>query len=528
MKILAVVDKIPSAIAKCALAGNHLKKWITYDIVAVHPKRPSVEQLEEFRSKAWEADVIDFQYWKSAVNLIDLFPFLKDKPKILTHHNPYDVELENWWEKFDEVIVKNKTQQAAIQNKFNKSPIYIPHTIDLDFFKFQREYPSENVFKVIMVAARIEPSKGILEVAKACRKTKTNFILVGRISDMNYMQEIMHEAGNYIDFRSDISEEELRDSYYEAHLLINNSKDGFESGTMPHLEAMACGTPVLTRNVGLVPDINNGKNMVVRSGEKEDVDEIAEYIEKLKGDRKQRLQLRENAFGTILDRDDEYTALRYYRIYRQVKYKQKLVSIIIPTYNRADVLQINLLSIARQTYQNIEVIVVDDGSTDNTKEVVDMFKEESDMVIKYIKLEKDGYGLAKARNMGVMEASGEILIFVDDRYSLDGYAVDKFVSNLLIGHWVFGCKGFDKKSFVENFSCIYKKDLARIGMFNERINIYGGMTRDLTCKMRYNNIKSVYCPEAKATVLVDSKSRYTKKAEIIKAKLLLYKLWGID
>jgi len=529
MKVLAVVDKLGSAIWKCATAENNLSKYIDYEIVAVHPKKPSVEQLEEFRIKSFEADLIDFQYWKSGLKLLELFPHLKDKPKILTHHNPYDLELENWWQYFDEVVVKNKTQQEILQNKFNRNPVFIPHTIDLDFYKFQREYPSDDVFKVIMVAARIEPTKGILEVAKACRMTKTHFILVGRISDMNYMQEVVHAAGDYIDTRLDISEEDLRQAYYDANILINNSKDGFESGTMPHLEGMACGVPVLTRNVGLVPDIYKEGNMLVRKGDKENVEEIASCITELRNDRERRLRMREDGFKAIIDRDNEYSALRYYKLYQAVmNARVPLVSVIIPTYNRSEVLAVSLTSLLRQTYKNIEVVIVDDGSTDNTADIINTFREETSLVIKYIKQDKNGYGLARARNTGVMEAAGEVLVILDDRFALEKDAVEKLVSRLVLNTWVFGDKGANKDSFVENFSCIYKKDLAKIGMFNERINVYGGMTRELTCKMRYTNLKAVYCPEAKARVLVDSKSRYTKKPDIIKAKLLLYKLWGID
>ncbi len=458
--------------------------------------------------------------------LLGGFPFLKDKKKILTHHNPYDCEIEDWWDKYDEVVVKNQTQQKTMQIKFNKTPVLIPHSIDLEKFKFQREYPEDNVFKAIMVAARIESSKGVLEVAKACKETRTRLILVGRISDMDYMQQVMSEGGDYIDFRQNLSDEELLKSYYEAHIHICNSKDNFESGTLPILESMACGVPVLTRSVGLVPDIYNKKNMVVRTGVKEDWQDLANEIEKLKNDRELRKSIREEAFSSIVDRDDEYTARKYYALYRQVLFGEKpLVSVIIPTYNRKDILQLGLTSIVAQHYPNIEVIVVDDGSDDGTKEMVEEFKESTDMVIKYIYFKNEGYGLARSRNAGLVEANGEIVCFMDDRYMMSRNAVEVFVSKLEPKTWVFGNKEANKSSFVENFSAIHKRDLISIGGFNERINFWGGMTRDITLKMRYNNIKSLYCPNAEAKVLISSKSKYSKKDDLIKAKLLLWKLW---
>jgi len=521
MKILIVVDKEKSAIWRCAKAMERMRDWFDFDIVAVHPKRPSVDQLETFRRLAMDADLIDFQYWKTAEMLLGSFGFLKDKPKILAHHNPYDLDRLNWWEKYNEVIITNSAMEKVIKEAFHKQPVKIPLSVDLGFFKFQRKYPDD--FKVIMVAARIEGKKGILEVAKACRETKTRFILVGRISDMDYMRQVMGEAGNLIDFRQDVTSKELLQSYYESALHINNSADGFESGTLPILESMATGVPVLTRNIGHVPDIANGKNMIVRPGTKDNWKEIANYIEVLKGDRNKLLKLREEGFKTVLSMDDEYTARKYYRLYRKVLYKEPLVSVIIPTYNRKKVLGTVLASVAAQIYPNIEIIVVDDGSTDGTDKFIQDIK--GSLQIKYIKQKKDGYGLARARNRGVVEANGDILVFLDDRFLLDTHAVENFVKSMRPGVWLFGNKGANKKSFVENLSCVYKKDLVRMGLFNERIIYYGGLTRDIINRMGQINIKPIYCPDVTAKPLISSKSKFNRKDDIIKAKLLLWKLW---
>jgi len=343
---------------------------------------------------------------------------------------------------------------------------------------------------------------------------------------MNYVREIMGEAGDYIDFRQDITDEKLKEAYYEAGLVINNSVDNFESGTLIHLEAMGCGVPVLTREIGLVPDIANGKNMVVRPGTKDNVKEIAEYIEMLKNDRPKRMSLREEGFKSVLCRDDEYCALRYYRVYREVLGSGKpLVSVIVPTYNRKKTLMASLVGLIRQDYPNIEIIVVDDGSDDGTGNEVMDIRKLTDIPIRYVKQEKMGYGLARARNTGIVEANGEILVFQDDRYLMNQDAVSEMVSMLKPKTWVFGDKGAQKKAFVENFSCVYKKDLVNIGMFNERIIYYGAMTREILNRMS-GRIVYKYCDKAKCIVLLDSKSKFKKKAEIVKAKLLLWKLRG--
>lgn len=84
-----------------------------------------------------------------------------------------------------------------------------------------------------------------------------------------------------------------------------------------------------------------------------------------------------------------------------------LVSVIIPTYNRANIVTDAIESVLNQTYKNIEIIVVDDGSIDNTKEILRHYENR----IKYIY--KLNAGASSARNAGVREAKGEYIAFLD-------------------------------------------------------------------------------------------------------------------
>ena len=87
-----------------------------------------------------------------------------------------------------------------------------------------------------------------------------------------------------------------------------------------------------------------------------------------------------------------------------------LISVILPTYNRAEILLRAIKSIIDQTYTNFELIIVDDASSDDTCNVV---KSISDTRIKYIKHDKNKGGAA-SRNTGIKAAKGSLIAFLDD------------------------------------------------------------------------------------------------------------------
>jgi glycosyltransferase involved in cell wall biosynthesis len=86
-----------------------------------------------------------------------------------------------------------------------------------------------------------------------------------------------------------------------------------------------------------------------------------------------------------------------------------LVSVIIPTYNRADILPRSLGSVLNQTFRNVEVIVVDDGSRDQTEATVQGFE---DPRVTYIR-HQTNQGPSAARNTGIKVARGEYIAFQD-------------------------------------------------------------------------------------------------------------------
>jgi glycosyltransferase involved in cell wall biosynthesis len=89
--------------------------------------------------------------------------------------------------------------------------------------------------------------------------------------------------------------------------------------------------------------------------------------------------------------------------------KVPTASVIIPSYNRAHIVGQAILSVLNQTYQDFEIIIVDDGSTDNTESVVNNF---NDFRIRYIRHEVNR-GASAARNSGIWAARSECIGFLD-------------------------------------------------------------------------------------------------------------------
>ncbi len=100
--------------------------------------------------------------------------------------------------------------------------------------------------------------------------------------------------------------------------------------------------------------------------------------------------------------------------------KELLISIIIPIYNCDKFLRDCLDSIIHQTYQNLEIILVDDGSTDKSSEICDEYASHDSRI--YV-IHKTNEGAGKARNDGLRIANGEIISFIDsdDFISVDFY-----------------------------------------------------------------------------------------------------------
>lgn len=514
-RVVTVVDKQGSAIDRLAQGVKPFHDNLENIIVDVHPKRPDNQQLDRFMNAARMADVIDYQYFRTAEMLRERYEWLKTIPSTLTHHNPYSIK-ESDWASYDYVIANNKTIHSELKQLSATLTELIPNCVDPYFWKFNDDYHFER--SVIMVANRIESKKGILPVAKACRQIEAKLYLVGNISDMDYFKQVMSVEG--VEFHQNITDEGLRDLYYKAGVHVCNSVDNFESGTMPMLEAIFCGVPVLTRNIGQVPDIYDENNLVVNRAEPEAVEEIARHLQSMFGDKKKLEDMRHEAWISIKDRNLERRAYNYQRIWR--KLRPEPVSVIMPVSDKPDITSKSINAILNQSHQNIELVVADDGD-EPQKELVDSISKLANIPIRYIRIEEPGYNLAKARNLAAIEATSDVLVFCDQRIIMDENAITEFLKEIKPMVWLYGSKGV-KKDWIENFSCVLRDDFASLGMFAEYIQQYGGMSQDMRSRARRCGFELKYIEKAKAQQEGKSSNKRKRKYEIMKSKNILWKL----
>ena len=108
---------------------------------------------------------------------------------------------------------------------------------------------------------------------------------------------------------------------------------------------------------------------------------------------------------------------------------EPLISVIVPIYNVEQYLENCINSILNQTYRNLEVILVDDGSPDNCGGICDLYSDK-DPRIKVI--HKQNGGLSDARNKGLDAATGEYLAFVDSDDTILPEMIDKLYQRIVI------------------------------------------------------------------------------------------------
>ena len=517
MKILIVSDVLNWAIGQLSNVIRDENKNLEIKVIAIHPKelRSNQEYWKYFfkmELEKFNPDLVHFQYWDHVQYLASL---VKCK-KILTHHNQKNL-LSADWQMLDHIVVHTQKAKKILNEAGYNNVTVIQHGIDIEYFNFLENY-DDNV-RSIGYVGRIVPWKGLYNIAKVAKEIDSEVICMGKIDKADYWQKVQ-EFSDVLDLRFNTPREEQVNVYHEFGVYVGNSCDSIEEGTLGLLEAMACGIPIITTPSGEANDIvKDGENGILV--EFENYENLKIAIEKFyKMPKSEKEKMRQNAWNTVKNLSKERMARNYEKLYYKIVFEKNLVSIIIPTHNRAKTISKIIETYKNQNYSPIEIIVINDNSTDETEEIL------KDKKIKYINTHHEGYGLAKARNMGIFEASGHYIIFSDDRLLPENDAVEKFItklSSMKEKSLVWGNKGAGKRDFIENFFAIRKRHIAEAGMFNERIDRYGGQSQEIRERLKKQGFRMEYSNDAKSSPLFGTKKN-NRRYDIFNSKLKLWKL----
>lgn len=217
--------------------------------------------------------------------------------------------------------------------------------------------------------------------------------------------------------------------------------------------------------------------------------------------------------------------------------RKPLVSVVISCYNNAETIRESLKSLLNQNYPNYEVILVNDGSTDNTLEIInEIISGKSN--IKIISYEKNK-GVAVARNVGIKSSNGDIIVFSDADCIFERDWMKKLVNKFNDGvgsvggpdqcpsdsDWINHSIDYAMTSFIGtgglrrgekslgkyhpkgcNFG-ITREAIEKVGIFDKRLTRYRGEENELNFRIENAGFNINYSPEA----LVWHKRRATFK-----------------
>ncbi|MDA3769093.1 glycosyltransferase family 2 protein [Streptococcus thermophilus] len=150
------------------------------------------------------------------------------------------------------------------------------------------------------------------------------------------------------------------------------------------------------------------------------------------------------------------------------------ISVIVPVYNVESYLERCINSLLNQTYSNLEIILIDDGSTDRSGQICDQYKNRDEFVV----IHKENAGLGMARNTGLDVATGKYIIFVDSDDYIDNNMIQSLYEEIQKTSSDTCIGGF--KRVYANHSDVFKTELPKKRIYWSR-SLYRIITKLFKC-----------------------------------------------
>ncbi len=301
-----------------------------------------------------------------------------------------------------EITVPSAWVQKTLQRDMHITPTVIPHGIE--WSEWQHNYKSEGY--VLWNKNRptdVCSPKAVVELAK--RAPAQKFVTTFGNRSLENMEVIGAQPAN-----------KMKEIVQKAGVYLSLVKETFGIGV---LEAMAAGVPVLGWDYGGNQDlvVHGVTGYLAEPDNYEDLVQGLEYCI----EHRERLGAAARELAKLRTWDEPVKAL-YEVMKRALKKKtiKKDVSVIIPLYNYAANVEKAVESVCAQTLKPKEIIIVNDGSTDNPRPIIEKLIEKHPKQ-NIIYVEKENGGVASARNLGVQKSTGDYIccLDADDRIAPD-------------------------------------------------------------------------------------------------------------
>lgn len=153
---------------------------------------------------------------------------------------------------------------------------------------------------------------------------------------------------------------------------------------------------------------------------------------------------------------------------------EELISVVVPVYNVQDCLDKCLESIVSQTYENLEIIVIDDGSTDlSSKKCDEWLKKDNRIKV----IHQENKGLAEARNVGISKSTGKYISFVDSDDFIDSKMIEILYKTLVKTNSQISVCKFKR---VDNYSKVNLKKTGEIKEFDAKGALISLLKEDIS------------------------------------------------
>lgn len=239
------------------------------------------------------------------------------------------------------------------------------------------------------------------------------------------------EITEVVTFHGAVDDQEKWRLFQQASLFVmaptvREAGSDVEGLGLVYLEAAACGLPIIASDTGGVRNaVIHGQTGLLVDPNKPEA--IAQGINQLLSD--PALALSYGQAGKALVEREYTDTIRIGRFITQLRglpeASQPLVSIIIPAYQSARTITATLESVKKQTWNNKEIIVVDDGSTDDLNDKLRPFIPDITVI------KQNNFGAPTARNNGFDRSRGDYILFLDADTALEPLALEKMVAALI-------------------------------------------------------------------------------------------------